>query len=61
MKTIAYETFWNHLEKLNEPARKIDPKRARIALNINPEGALLKEAHDIIEELGMMARIYAQQ
>ncbi|ESZ93158.1 hypothetical protein SBOR_6437 [Sclerotinia borealis F-4128] len=61
MKTIAYETFWSHLEKLSRRGVQIDPELSRVYLNINPEGVLLKEAHDIVEEPGMMARIYAHQ
>lgn len=34
---------------------------ARIYLDVNPEGTLLREAHDIMDELRMMARIYFQQ
>jgi hypothetical protein len=30
-------------------------------LNINPEGVLLREAHDIMDELRMMRRVYDQQ
>jgi len=59
---VAYETFWRHLDKLNASDRQLDfEATARSYLNINPEGELLKEAHDIIEELRMMARIYTQQ
>jgi hypothetical protein len=63
MKTVAYETFWRHLDKLNATGRKVADfeATARSYLNINPEGELLREVHDIIEELRMMARIYTQQ
>jgi hypothetical protein len=63
MKTIAFETFWRHLDKLSEADKKFQnlEEVARKYLNINPEGKLLKEVHDIIEELRMMMRIYAQQ
>jgi len=63
MKTVAYETFWRHLDKLNATGRKTADfeATARAYLNINPEGELLREVHDIIEELRMMARIYTQQ
>ncbi|KAG9229786.1 hypothetical protein BJ875DRAFT_177511 [Amylocarpus encephaloides] len=62
MKTMAYETFWRHLDKLNATDRHLGfEATARSYLNINPEGELLKEVHDIIEELRMMARIYTQQ
>lgn len=34
---------------------------ARIYLDVNPEGTMLRETHDITDELSMMARIYLQQ
>lgn len=34
---------------------------ARIYLDVNPEGMLLREAHDIMDELRMMARIFFRQ
>jgi hypothetical protein len=63
MKTVAYGTFWRHLDKLNATDRQLADFEvtARSYLNINPEGELLKEIHDIIEELRMMSRIYTQQ
>ncbi|KAJ8065290.1 hypothetical protein OCU04_005988 [Sclerotinia nivalis] len=61
IKTIAYKGFWSHLEKLGGQGLPIDPELARVYLNINPEGVLLKEAHDIVEELGMVTRPFAQQ
>jgi hypothetical protein len=66
MKTIAFEGFWRHLDKmhLNNPRpasiEEIE-ESARIYLDVNPEGMLLREAHDIMDELRMMARIYFQQ
>jgi len=61
MKTSSFELFWRHLKKLSSQRLKISPKTARLYLNINPEGVLLQEAHDIIEELKMMSRINMQQ
>ncbi|KAF5873561.1 uncharacterized protein Bfra_005024 [Botrytis fragariae] len=61
MKTTAFKLFWRHLEQLSGQRLKIDPEKARLYLNINPEGVLLREAHDIIEELRMMSRINLQQ
>ena len=59
---MAYATFWHHLDRLNAIDRHLDfEATARSYLNINPEGEPLKEAHDIIEELRMMTRIYTQQ
>ncbi|PQE10394.1 ankyrin repeat protein [Rutstroemia sp. NJR-2017a WRK4] len=62
MKTIAFEGFWDCLDRLNGSAtKKINTKVERMYLNINPEGVLLREAQDIIEELRMMEQIYDQQ
>lgn len=63
MKTVAFETFWRQLEKLSASEHKKEDfeATARIYLNINPEGALLRETHDIIEELRMMMLIFNQQ
>jgi hypothetical protein len=63
MKTVAFETFWRHLTELNKADHSFQnfEEAARKHLNINPEGKLLKEVHDIIEELRMMERIYTQQ
>lgn len=66
MKTVAFESFWRHLDKmhLNNP-RLTDieaiESSARIYLDVNPEGMLLREAHDIMDELRMIGRIYLQQ
>ncbi|TAQ87980.1 hypothetical protein B7494_g3667 [Chlorociboria aeruginascens] len=63
LKTIAFEGFWRHLQKLNASnIHELDMEAtARTYLNINPEGELLREAHDIIDELRMMTRIYNHQ
>lgn len=61
MKTSSFELFWRHLKNLSSERLKISPGTARLYLNINPEGVLLQEAHDIIEELKMMSRINMQQ
>jgi hypothetical protein len=63
MKTVAFETFWRQLNKLSasEHQREDFEVTARIYLNINPEGELLRETHDIIEELRMMMGIFSQQ
>ena len=62
MKSQAFEVFWRHLRNLD----KLDDgdnwgSSQRYILNINPEGVLLREAHDIMDELRMMRRIYDQQ
>jgi hypothetical protein len=62
MKTVAYAAFWRQLENLNADHEFVDFEvTARSCLNINPEGELLKELYNIIEELRMMTRIYTQQ
>ncbi|KAH8676422.1 hypothetical protein BGZ60DRAFT_258152 [Tricladium varicosporioides] len=62
-KTVAFETFWHHLDKMSASERQLAgfESIARSYLNINPEGELLREAHDIIEELRMMTRIFTHQ
>lgn len=60
MKTIAFGSFWSYVRDSSKHL-KIDSKRARIRLNIHPDRILLQEAHDIIEELMMMSRIYSEQ
>ncbi|RAL60755.1 hypothetical protein DID88_009860 [Monilinia fructigena] len=61
MKTSAFELFWRHLQILSGQHLKINPEKARVYLNINPEGLLLREAHDIVEELRMMSHICMEQ
>lgn len=67
MKTIAFETFWSQMrldswkeETSKDPSQQSE-KSVRAYLNVNPEGALLRESQDIIEELHMMSRIFSQQ
>lgn len=63
MKCISFETFWRQLNKLSSgDYQQADfEATARKYLNINPEGELLRETHDIIEELRMMAHIFTEQ
>jgi hypothetical protein len=66
MKTIAFEGFWRHLDKVhfNNPRMtsiEAIEESAHSYFDLNPEGMLLREAHDIMDELRMMARIYSQQ
>ncbi|KAK7917394.1 hypothetical protein PG985_011002 [Apiospora marii] len=59
MTAVAYDTFWRNTNLYNkDPLRKVVGTKY---LDINPEGALLKEAQDIAEELKMMKRIYNEQ
>ena len=46
---------------LTDPQKTDIRGKARKYFNINPEGELLREAHDIVDELKMMRRIYEQQ
>lgn len=59
MTAVAYDTFWRNTNLYN---KNMLPKAVGTKyLDINPEGALLKEAQDIAEELKMMKRIYNEQ
>ncbi|KAG9231778.1 hypothetical protein BJ875DRAFT_468505 [Amylocarpus encephaloides] len=61
-KTLSYEIFWGQAEiYLSTSSTQHSKETAHTYLNINPEGALLKEGEDIIEELHMMGRIFTQQ
>ncbi|KAH8602515.1 hypothetical protein B0O99DRAFT_587613 [Bisporella sp. PMI_857] len=61
-KTDAFERFWGHLKNVNlaDPQKKDIRGAAGKYLNINPEGVLLREAHDIMDKLKMMRSIYEQ-
>ncbi|KAK0103966.1 hypothetical protein ONS96_005071 [Cadophora gregata f. sp. sojae] len=63
MKCISFESFWRQLDKLssNDYQEADLEATARRYLNINPEGELLRETHDIIEELRMMSHIFTEQ
>jgi hypothetical protein len=63
MKTIAFETFWSQMrmDSLKDPLAQSESSAIRAYLNVNPEGALLRECQDIVEELRMMSRIFTQQ
>lgn len=49
------------LDSLKDPLAQSENSAIRAYLNVNPEGALLRECQDIIEELRMMSRIFTQQ
>lgn len=51
----------NWKEEASRDPSQHSEKSARAYLNVNPEGALLRESQDIIEELHMMSRIFSQQ
>ncbi|KAH6712755.1 hypothetical protein BKA61DRAFT_484150 [Leptodontidium sp. MPI-SDFR-AT-0119] len=63
MKCISFESFWRQLHKLSSSDHQQADfeATARKYLNINPEGELLRETHDIIEELRMMSHIFNEQ
>jgi hypothetical protein len=63
MKTVAYQGFWQNLKELTLADHQLANYEvtARSYLNINPEGELLREIHDISEELRMMTRVYNDQ
>lgn len=64
MKCVSFENFWSQLNTLSSDHHPDGVRLetiARAALNINPEGELLRETHDIIEELRMMAHIFSEQ
>jgi hypothetical protein len=62
MKCTAFETFWRHLDKLSVNYQEPEfESTARKYLNINPEGQLLRDAHDILDELRMMGQIFEEQ
>lgn len=62
MKTVAFETFWAQMrmDALRDPLAHSD-QSVRTYLNVNPEGALLRETQDIVEELHMMSGLFSQQ
>ncbi|KAH8787787.1 hypothetical protein F5883DRAFT_400901, partial [Diaporthe sp. PMI_573] len=55
--TNAFEAFWSQAGLEENGKGRPNPRY----LYINPEGVLLREAQDIVEELRMMTRIYVQQ
>ena len=59
MTAVAYDTFWRNTNLYNK--NMLPQAIGTKYLDINPEGALLKEAQDIAEELKMMKRIYNEQ
>ncbi|KAL2071212.1 hypothetical protein VTL71DRAFT_12447 [Oculimacula yallundae] len=63
MKCISFESFWRQLNKLSSSDHQQADfeATARKYLNINPDGELLRETHDIIEELRMMSHIFTEQ
>jgi len=61
--TIASERFWrnNDIRALKFAPRGTIEAVKKMYLDINPEGTLLRESQDVVEELQIMSRIYDQQ
>ncbi|KAJ0114784.1 hypothetical protein J7T55_004525 [Diaporthe amygdali] len=60
--TIAFKTFWRHVEGFSQHRENTGSNRqSQRYLDINPEGTLLREAQDIAEELRIMTGIFSQQ
>ncbi|KAH7309885.1 hypothetical protein B0I35DRAFT_440765 [Stachybotrys elegans] len=59
--TIAFHSFWRntalHLMKSHTGPYAFNQRY----MDINPEGTLLKEAHDLVEELMIMQQVFSQQ
>lgn len=61
-KTDAFEGFWRNMKERNlNPQNYSYSGTGQKYLDINPEGALLRESQDIAEELRIMLRVYNQQ
>ncbi len=64
-QTAAFDQFliYTHLasREYNKPGRKKDDSTQNTLLNINPEGNLLKEVKDIMDEIHIMTKIQEQQ
>lgn len=60
--TIAFKVFWHSVDVFTRNRDKRSSHRqSQKYLDINPEGTLLKEAQDIVEELKIMIGIFSQQ
>jgi hypothetical protein len=63
---VAYAHFWDTTEKVsnlykfNNPDEDVEDK-AKSLLDINPEGELLREIKDILDELHIMLNIKSKQ
>ena len=54
---MAYKNFWWHTGREHDGSDRLSTRY----LDINPEGAFLRETQDIAEELSIMSGIYRQQ
>lgn len=60
--TIAFDVFWQNVNEFNKNRdNRGSGRQSQRYLDINPEGILLREAQDILEELRIMIRIFSQQ
>ncbi|PVH76685.1 hypothetical protein DL98DRAFT_464692 [Cadophora sp. DSE1049] len=65
-QTIAYEHFWETTQQVSKIYKSKDPvddaeDKAKSLLDINPEGKLLREIKDILDELHIMINIKKKQ
>ncbi|CZT00269.1 uncharacterized protein RCO7_08344 [Rhynchosporium graminicola] len=65
-QTIAYDHFWDTAQQVSNIYKSKDPvddaeDKAKSLLDINPEGKLLRETKDILDELHIMINIKNKQ
>jgi hypothetical protein len=64
-QTIAYEHFWHYTQQASEIYKSKDlvetSGMAKVLLDINPEGKLVREIKDILDELNIMIQIKKHQ
>jgi hypothetical protein len=64
-QTIAYEHFWHYTQQVSEIYKSRNMVEtgvmAKALLDINPEGKLVREIKDILEELNIMIQIKKHQ
>jgi hypothetical protein len=59
--TIAFSNFWRHTDAHSRKSTSAYKARNSRYLDINPEGMLLRESRDLVEELRMMQQVFNQQ
>src|SRR5579871_2481996 len=64
-QTVAYEHFWNYTQEASKIYKSKDAvetsSMAKALLDINPEGKLVREIKDILDELNIMIQIKKYQ
>ena len=64
-QSIAYEHFWHYTQEASEIYKAKDmieaSDKAKVLLDINPEGKLVREIKDILDELNIMIQIKKYQ